>query len=205
MEARMFTGSNGDRQYFIGGSDARIIMGGDEEALIRLWQEKRGEAKPVDLSGELIVQLGLATEALNLAWYERNSGHRVGQRQARKRPCIDRLDGGDLGRPGRGDRGGVRSQIHAAVVVFGTSGSRKAHGAVAAQHDGGGIEDVGAFHHHRRRQMGGNRDFGRPGLPDRHDVRGAGVLARGKQRRAACACFTPSRPGPGSRRSRSST
>ena len=85
MEARMFTGSNGDRQYFIGGSDARIIMGGDEEALIRLWQEKRGEAKPVDLSGELIVQMGLATEALNLTWYERNSGHRIGQRQARKR------------------------------------------------------------------------------------------------------------------------
>ena len=81
----MFTGSdNGDRQYFIGGSDARIIMGGDEAALIRLWQEKRGEAEPADLSGELIVQLGLATEELNRAWYERNSGHRVGQRQARK-------------------------------------------------------------------------------------------------------------------------
>ena len=31
-----------DRRYFIGGSDARIIMGDDEAALIRLWQEKRG-------------------------------------------------------------------------------------------------------------------------------------------------------------------
>ena len=47
------------RQHFVGGSDARVIMGGDETALIRLWQEKRGEAKPADLSGELIVQLGL--------------------------------------------------------------------------------------------------------------------------------------------------
>jgi hypothetical protein len=27
-----------DRQHFIGGSDARVIMGGDEDALIRLWQ-----------------------------------------------------------------------------------------------------------------------------------------------------------------------
>ena len=44
---------------FVGGSDARIIMGGDEAALIRLWQEKRGEVEPADLSGELIVQLGL--------------------------------------------------------------------------------------------------------------------------------------------------
>jgi predicted phage-related endonuclease len=31
------------RRHFIGGSDARIIMGPDEKALIRLWQEKRGE------------------------------------------------------------------------------------------------------------------------------------------------------------------
>jgi predicted phage-related endonuclease len=73
-----------DRQHFIGGSDARIIMGGDEAALVRLWQEKRGEIEPVDLSGELIVQLGLVTEDLNRCWYERHSGHRVGQVQARR-------------------------------------------------------------------------------------------------------------------------
>ena len=33
-----------DRRHFIGGSDARIIMGKDEKALHRLWREKRGEA-----------------------------------------------------------------------------------------------------------------------------------------------------------------
>jgi len=73
-----------DRRHFVGGSDARVIMGGDEDALIRLWQEKRGEIAPADLSGELIVQLGLVTEDLNRAWYERISGKRVGNRQARK-------------------------------------------------------------------------------------------------------------------------
>jgi predicted phage-related endonuclease len=46
---------------FIGGSDARIIMGPDEGALLRLWREKRGELEPQDLSGNLIVQLGRAT------------------------------------------------------------------------------------------------------------------------------------------------
>jgi predicted phage-related endonuclease len=56
-----------DRRYFIGGSDARIIMGQDEKALIRLWQEKRGEIGPEDLSANLIVQLGVATEDLNRA------------------------------------------------------------------------------------------------------------------------------------------
>ena len=66
-----------DRRQFIGGSDARIIMGKDEKALQRLWQEKRGEVAPLDLSGVLIVQLGLVTEDLNRRWYEQNSGHRI--------------------------------------------------------------------------------------------------------------------------------
>jgi len=66
-----------NRRSFIGGSDARIIMGNDEEALVRLWRVKRGEAEPEDLSGNLIVQLGNATEQLNRCWYERNSGRRV--------------------------------------------------------------------------------------------------------------------------------
>src|SRR6476661_2775850 len=48
------------RRSFIGGTDARIIMGNDEPALLRLWHEKRGETEPEDLSGNLIVQLGLA-------------------------------------------------------------------------------------------------------------------------------------------------
>ena len=63
-----------DRRYFIGGSDTRIIMGDNEEALLRLWQEKRGELEPEDLSGNLIVQLGMATEDLNRRWYETNTG-----------------------------------------------------------------------------------------------------------------------------------
>jgi predicted phage-related endonuclease len=54
-----------DRRYFIGGSDARIIMGNDEAALLQLWCEKRGEVEPEDLSGNLVVQLGAATEDLN--------------------------------------------------------------------------------------------------------------------------------------------
>jgi len=59
------------------GSDARIIMGADEAALLRLWQEKRGEIEPEDLSGNLIVQLGTVTEQLNRHWYERNTGQVV--------------------------------------------------------------------------------------------------------------------------------
>jgi predicted phage-related endonuclease len=63
-----------ERRYFIGGSDARIIMGDNEGALLRLWREKRGEVEPEDLSGNLIVQLGSVTEDLNRRWYEANTG-----------------------------------------------------------------------------------------------------------------------------------
>jgi hypothetical protein len=51
-----------------------LALGSDEAALTRLWQEKRGEAKPPDYSENLIVQLGGATEPLNRCWYERTTG-----------------------------------------------------------------------------------------------------------------------------------
>src|SRR5215475_3451884 len=69
------------RRNFIGGSDARIIMGADEAALVHLWREKRGEVAPEDLSGNLIVELGKVTEDLNRSWYERNTGRTVGDVQ----------------------------------------------------------------------------------------------------------------------------
>jgi len=71
------------RRSFIGGSDARIIMGDDEVALLRLWREKRGEVEPEDLSGNLTVQLGLVTEPLNRTWYQRNTGQAVKDVQRR--------------------------------------------------------------------------------------------------------------------------
>jgi predicted phage-related endonuclease len=72
MEAKM--ARKIDRRSCIGGSDARVIMGDDEAALIRLWREKRGEVEPEDLTDNLIVQLGSVTEGLNRRWYERNTG-----------------------------------------------------------------------------------------------------------------------------------
>jgi predicted phage-related endonuclease len=85
MGARLWTRSYEGRHSFIGGSDARIIMGNDEAALLRLWREKRGEDQPEDLSDNLIVQLGAATEVLNRSWYERNTGRPVTDVQRRVR------------------------------------------------------------------------------------------------------------------------
>ena len=65
------------RRAFIGGSDARIIMGDDEGALVRLWREKRGEVEPADFCGNLLVQLGAVTEDFNRRWFERNTGQAV--------------------------------------------------------------------------------------------------------------------------------
>lgn len=72
-----------DRKTFIGGSDARVIMGDDEGRLIRLWQEKRDAVEAEDLSNDLVVQLGSITENLNRSWYERNTGHSVDEVQRR--------------------------------------------------------------------------------------------------------------------------
>ena len=57
MKQQIRTDGQPTRRHFIGGSDARLIIGEDEGALLRLWQEKRGEVEPEDLSGNLIVQL----------------------------------------------------------------------------------------------------------------------------------------------------
>ena len=73
MKSNVWTKTRDDRRYFVGGSDARIIMGNDQTALLRLWREKRGEVEPEDLSRNLIVQLGVVTEDLNRRWYEANT------------------------------------------------------------------------------------------------------------------------------------
>jgi putative phage-type endonuclease len=71
------------RRSFVGGSDARIILGSDETSLLRLWHEKRGEVEPEDLSSNLLVQLGHVTEDLNRRWFERNTGNKLKDVQRR--------------------------------------------------------------------------------------------------------------------------
>jgi hypothetical protein len=84
------------RRTFIGGSDARIVMGDDEDALLRLWREKRGEVEPKDLSGNLVVQLGVVTEDLNRRWYEANTGQVITDIQRRIRHPVLRWMGATL-------------------------------------------------------------------------------------------------------------
>jgi YqaJ-like viral recombinase domain len=83
MIAPIVNNSAAHRRQFIGGSDARIIMGNDEPALFHLWQEKRGEVEPYDLSDNLVVQLGGVTEHLNRQWFERNTGQAIKDVQRR--------------------------------------------------------------------------------------------------------------------------
>ena len=83
MKSNIGTKTFADRRTFIGGSDARIIMGADEASLIQLWREKRGEVESEDLSANLIVQLGTVTEDLNRRWYELNTGEAIKDVQRR--------------------------------------------------------------------------------------------------------------------------
>src|SRR6202050_1501278 len=78
-----------NRRGFIGGSDARLMMGKDVGALLRLWREKRGEVELEDLSGNLAVQLGLVTENLNRRWYQAQTGKIVSDVQMwRRHPTL---------------------------------------------------------------------------------------------------------------------
>lgn len=76
------------RKLGIGGSDANIIMGGDEEKILRLWKEKRGEQEPEDLSDVLMVQMGVWTEPYNRQWFERKTGRAV-TNAGEQKICLD--------------------------------------------------------------------------------------------------------------------
>src|SRR5436190_17324778 len=153
------------RRSFIGGSDARIIMGSDEPALLQLWREKRGEVKPEDLSANLIVQLGLVTEPLNRHWFERNTGHVITQVQRQVQHPVIRWMAATLD--------GIVEQTGAVFEAkfmlpwsFSRGGrGRKIHPAAPAQYVGHKRQGGGALDYHRRRQMGGDHHPGRFPLP----------------------------------------
>jgi hypothetical protein len=61
----------------LGGSDANVLMSGDGERILRLWQLKRQEIPEEDLSDRLQVALGSWTEPFNRMWYEKLTGQAV--------------------------------------------------------------------------------------------------------------------------------
>lgn len=62
------------RRSSIGGSDARILMSGDTQAIHQLWLEKSNLVARPDLSGNTLVELGLVTEELNRHKFETRTG-----------------------------------------------------------------------------------------------------------------------------------
>ena len=125
-----------------------------KSALLRLWREKRGEAEPEDLSGNLIVQLGLATEALNRHWYERNTGKAVTAVQRRVQHPVIRFLAATLDGMVEGTGAVFESKFMLPWSFSEEAAAQKVHGATPAQHVGDQRPDGGAVDHHRRRQVG---------------------------------------------------
>jgi hypothetical protein len=123
-------------------------MGSDEAALAPLWEREAGEVEPQDLSGNLVVQLGVATEGLNRRWYEANTGWRICDVQRRVRHPTVRWLGATLDGRIEGSGAVFDSKIHAAVVVLGRGRAREIRPAAAAQYVGGGGPPGGAVGHH---------------------------------------------------------
>jgi hypothetical protein len=61
----------------LGGSDANVLLSGDADRILRLWQLKRREAPEEDLSDRLQVALGSWTEPFNRMWYEKLTGQSI--------------------------------------------------------------------------------------------------------------------------------
>ena len=83
-----------------------VLMNGDDGAVRDLWRELTGDPSyaPSDLSGVWAVQLGSATEVLNLEWYGRKTGHAPTRRgevvTSQERPwAACTLDGWDADHP----------------------------------------------------------------------------------------------------------
>ena len=165
MEPNIYAAPTSARKNFIGGSDARIIMGNDETALIHLWQEKRGEVEPYDLSGNLIVQLGVVTEHLNRQWYERNTGQAIKDVQRRVNHPVVKWMAATLDGVVEATGAVFEAKFMLPWSFSEEGGGRKIHAAASAQHVGDECHDLGALGHHGRRQMGRDRDRGRFALP----------------------------------------
>lgn len=65
------------RRHSIGGSDANILMSGNQDAIHGLWEIKTGQAEPDDLTWVQPVQFGTYTEPLNRRWYSYKTGNEI--------------------------------------------------------------------------------------------------------------------------------
>ena len=65
------------RRLTLGGSDANILLNGSASDILNLWRIKTGAAEPENLDDVFRVQLGIVTEDLNAAWFERKTGSAV--------------------------------------------------------------------------------------------------------------------------------
>ena len=192
------TASAANRKVFVGGSDARIIMGDDEGALVRLWREKRGEVEPEDLSGNLAVQLGLATENLNRRWYQAQTGKIVTDVQMWRRHPTLRWMAATL--DGRVDGSEVFEAKFMLPWQFSEEAAAQKHAAaIAAQHVRGGGPQCGPVGDYRRRQMGRDQGPCRSALSALSRYGRAEVLALCREWRAADSCSLSSRQSRGSK------
>ena len=128
-------------------------MGDDEVALLRLWREKRGEAEPENLSSNLIVQLGLATEELNRRWYEANTGQVITDVQKQFRHPALRWMAATLD----GRVQGSEAVFEAKFMLpwsFSEEAAAEKYMAQVQHNMGDPSKELSALHHYRRRQMG---------------------------------------------------
>ena len=149
----------------------------------RLWREKRGEAEPEDLSGNLSVQLGARDRTSQPAMVRAHHRTAIRDVQLKVRHPVVRWMAATLDGDCRGHGRRIRGQVHAALVVLGRGGGGETHGPAPAQHVGHQRHHRGPVYHYRWRQVGRDQDTSRFALSTPASNGGKEVLAlRGKRR-----------------------
>jgi hypothetical protein len=138
---------------------------------------KARRSRPEDLSGNLVVQLGLATEALNRAWYERNTGRAVADVQRWVQHPVKRWMAATIDGMVEGVDAVFEAKFMLPRSFSEEAAGGKTHGPAAAQHVGDQRQVGGAVDHHRRRQVDRDDDTCRRSLPALSGDGGAPVLA----------------------------
>jgi hypothetical protein len=73
MTMGLSTEQRAQREGKLTASRVAVLMSGDRDGILRLYREMIGDEQEEDLSDVWPVQLGSATEQLNLEWYERRN------------------------------------------------------------------------------------------------------------------------------------
>jgi hypothetical protein len=143
----------------------------DEAALIRLWQEKRGEVSRRTCPATSLSTSGSPLRN-SITWYERNTGRRVSNIQHQVKHSAIPWMAATLDGTVEEIEAVFEAKFMLPWSFSEEGGGREIHAAGPAQHVRHSLKDLGALDYHRRRQVGRDHDPHGPAVSQRPGLGG---------------------------------